>query len=96
MSDAEAKEFNDYVVKEGQALGRFGLGNNCLSANSNWCAISFGPAVMITLAGLREKGPFDVAPPKERPPAAVIAPDPVGGASAPRDDGAPIAEFKDG
>jgi len=96
MTEAEIKEFNDYVVKEGQALGRFGLGNNCLSANSNWCAISFGPAVMITLAGLREKGPFDLAPPKEQPPVAVIAPDPVGGASVPRDDGAPIAEFKDG
>jgi len=96
MDEAEVKEFNDYVVKEGQALGRFGLGNNCLSANSNWCAISFGPAVMITLAGLREKGPFDLAPPKEQQRAASIAPDAVGGASLPRDDGVPITEFKDG
>ncbi|MBM4034884.1 MAG: HEAT repeat domain-containing protein [Planctomycetes bacterium] len=94
MTEAEVKEFNDYVVREGQALGRFGLGNNCLSANSNWCAISFGPAVMITLAGLREKGPFDLAEPKAQPPAAVVAP--VGGASAPRDGGTPTADFMDG
>ena len=76
MTPDERKTLNGYVVRQGAALGARGLGNNCLSANSNWSAISFGPAVVACLAGLKERAPFELRPPTEHQPVVPIPADP--------------------
>jgi hypothetical protein len=92
MSQEERKEINDIFVRRAAALGVLGLGNNCLSCNSNWSAVSFGPGGVASLAVLKEKGPDDLVAPEDRQPVRKVELD----AAPPPTEGVPVVEPKEG
>ena len=91
MTAEDRKEINDVFLRRASTLGVKGLGNNCLSCNSNWSAVSFGPGGMAALSVLKEKGPYDLLPPDERGPVTKVEPL----ADKPATDGVPVVEPKD-
>ncbi len=92
MTEEERKAANEKFARSAATLGVIGLGNNCLSCNSNWSAVSFGPGGVAAMAVLKEKGPDDLVPPEERRSVVKVEPE----ATKPSGDGLPVVEPKDG